>query len=223
MRKLLKVFVRLISVAILLFAGAFFFLFTNTGVGLTEMFFNWKQGDPPVPVKNEIVMPPNTTITATTKEGTITIKSGKGLKRYYTWDGATRSVVMWPRPERWYGSFGLYYPGPGSHWASNHGVTRGVLQEGRQSFNTQEEAEAWLKKNWLPCVYNDSGLVVCFGKSPARKQINVDVWQIYIGGKIPSQYQESAEDKDEKGRTYFIDGKKPTKLTGSQNSAITAS
>lgn len=221
MRKLVKITAVLILIVVLFLAGAFFFMFTNAGVGLTEMFSNWKQGDPPIPEQNEIVMPPDTTITTTTKEGTIAISSGKGLKRYYTWDGATRSVVMWPRSERWYGSLGLYYPGPGSHWVSNHGITCGVVQEGQQYFNTLEEAEAWLEKDqWLPCVWNDSGLVVCFGKSPDREQINVDVWQIYIEGHTPSPYLEAGH---QQGRIHYVDGKKTMKLTGSQNAAITAS
>jgi hypothetical protein len=190
----------IVILLVMFFAGFVFFTFTNMGVGIVEMATNALKGDPPVPTINEIVMPQNATITATTDSGTIIIKSGRGLKRYYTWDGATRSVVMWPRTERWYGSFGIYYPGPGSHWVSNHGITRGVLEEGQRYFNTLEEAGVWLKKEqWLPCVYNDSGLAVCFGKSPGREQLNVDVWQIYIGGK------------------------KPAKLNGSRNSAITTS
>jgi len=236
--RILKTIVILISIAILFFAGAFFFLFTNTGVGLTEMFSNWKQGDSPIPEKNEIVMPPNATISATTKEGKIVIKSGKGLKRYYTWDGATRSVVMWPRSERWFGSFGIYYPGVGSHWMPVNGISRGVVEEGQQNFDSLEEAEVWLNKDCQHCVYNDSGLVVSFFKSPDREQINVDVWQIHIGGKTPSLYKEStyrAEHPAEKlskaaeeyesryRRNYYTDGEKPTKLKGSTNSAIITS
>jgi hypothetical protein len=99
----------IITTVVLIFSW-FFFLFTNTGGGLLELVDNWRKGDPPVPVVNEVVMPPNAKIEATTKDGNIVIKSGEGLKRYYTWDGATRSVVMWPRPSRWYGSLGMGKP-----------------------------------------------------------------------------------------------------------------
>ncbi len=107
---------KIIITTVVLILSWYFFLFTNTGGGLLELVNNLRKGDPPVPVVNEVVMPPNAKIEATTKDGNIVIKSGKGLKRYYTWDGATRSVVMWPRPSRWYGSLGMYYPGPGFHW-----------------------------------------------------------------------------------------------------------
>jgi len=235
---ILKVVGIFVLIALFLLAGVFFFLFTNTGVGLVEMFSNWKQGDPLIPEKNEIVMPPNATITATTDSGTIVIKSGRGLKRYYTWDGATRSVVMWPRPERWFGNFGIYYPAPGYPWITVNGVRRGVVEERQQNFDTIEEAETWLGKDCQHCVYNDSGLVVSFTKIPGNDQINVDVWQIHIGGKTPSPYKEStyrAEHPAEKEtqaakefearyrRNYYTDGQKPTKLNGSANSAIVTS
>ena len=56
-------------------------------------------GDGPVPAKNEMAMSPGMKITATTPNGTITITAGRGLKRSYTWESATRSVEMWPRDE----------------------------------------------------------------------------------------------------------------------------
>lgn len=175
-------------VIILLLIGGLIAIFSNTGRGVVELVTNWLKDDPPVPVKNEIVMPPNSTIKATTKTGTIIIKSGKGLKRYYTWDGITRSVVMWPRSEKWYGSFGLYYPGPGSHWLPKHnGVSRGVLEEGQQHFENITEAMDWLKRceQWYPTVYRDDGLVVWYAKNTVREQINVGVWQILIQGVKP--------------------------------------
>jgi len=117
----------------------------------------------PVPAKNEIVMTKGMKITATTKTGTITISDAGGLRRCYTWEGATRCVVMNPREERWYGSLGIYYPGPGEHWEEHHGITRGVLEEGQRHFKTQGEAMKWIKgMTYTSCVYSDSGLVVCY-------------------------------------------------------------
>ena len=189
-------------IIILLVIGGLFVVFSNTGRGVVELITNLSKGDPLVPVKNEIVMPPNSTIKATTKAGTIIIKSGKGLKRYYTWDGITRSVVMWPRSEKWYGSLGLYYPGLGSHWLPKHnGISRGVLEEGQQHFESVTEAMGWLKQceQWYPTVYSDDGLVVWYAKNTSREQINVGVWQI------------------------LIQGVKPRKLYGSSNNAISTS
>src|SRR5216684_1682403 len=64
-------------------------------------------------LSNEMVMSPGMSVKATTQEGEITITAGKDFNRSYTWDGGTRSVSLWPRWERWYGSLGAYYPGAG--------------------------------------------------------------------------------------------------------------
>ena len=143
------------------------------------------------PVKNEIVMSPGMTITARTSTGIITVRASQGLTRNYTWEGATRSVEMWPREERWYGSLGLYYPGPGDHWKEHNGITRGVVEEGQQHFKTTQEALRWLRarsQEWtppFPYVYTSNGLVVGWSKTLPRRQLNVEVWQIYINGKKP--------------------------------------
>lgn len=230
---------RLVSaVIVVMFCGAVFVVFTDTGAGIVELFNNWKSGDPPIPANNEVVMPPNATIEATTKSGTVFIRSGTGLKRYYTWDGATRSAVMWPRTGRWYGSLGIYYPGPGFHWLEHKGVKRGLLDEGQQHFNSIREAVAWLKLPYhSDCVYRDDGLVACFSKKLDRYQLNVDVWQIYIEGKTQSNFKETGGDriwvydekvkpeifKNSKSTVYYVGGHKPTKLEGSNNDLIRTS
>ncbi len=153
-------------------------------------------GDGPVPANNEIVMSPGMKIAATTPVGTITITAGQGLKRSYTWEGATRSVEMWPRGERWHGSLGIYFPGPGDHWQPHKGISRGVVQEGQQHFKTVAEAVEWLgKDHWNPLVYRSDGLAVGWRKELSRKQLSVDVWQIYIAGKKPSQLPESHDEQ----------------------------
>jgi hypothetical protein len=218
---------KIITIIVGMILTAYFVLFTNTGGGLLELIDNWRKGDPPIPAINEIVMPANATIEATTPEGTITIKSGKGLKRYYTWDGATRSVVMWPRTERWYGSLGMYYPGPGFHWIGHKGIKRGVVDEGQQHFDTIKEATEWLhSRSHSDCVYRDDGLAVCYSKNLDRHQLNVDVWQIFLEGKTPSNFQERGGDRiwvNGKNTIYNVGGHKPTKLEGSNNELIHAS
>lgn len=137
--------------------------------------------------QTEFAMVPGQTIAATTPLGTIQIRADDWLKRSYTWEGATRSVKMWPRAERWDGSLGVYYPGPGRHWQEHHGITRGVVQEGQQQFDSLEKAVDWIsKQQWMPYVYRNDGLVVGWGKVPDREQLNVDVWQIMINGKKPT-------------------------------------
>lgn len=135
----------------------------------------------------ESVMPPGMRITATTASGTIEIRALDQLSRTYTWEGATRGVELWPRQQRWYGSLGLYYPGPGDHWAEHNGITRGVLEEGQQHFKSLAEARQWLAANlYFPAVYRDDGLVVSWGKVLQRRQLTVSVWQIYIAGRKPA-------------------------------------
>ncbi|RYD26563.1 MAG: hypothetical protein EOP87_22555 [Verrucomicrobiaceae bacterium] len=145
--------------------------------------------------KPEMVMVPGMRIETTTAAGKISVAAGKDFLRSYTWEGETRSATLFPRTERWYGSLGAYYPGPGEHWKEHNGITRGVLQEGQQHFKDANEAQAWIKvqKGYYPLAYRNDGLMVAFGKVPARKQINVEVWQIFISGKKPVKL-EGADD-----------------------------
>lgn len=196
------------------------------------------QSPPDVPPDNEVVMSDGMTITV--KPGSrihppeyqlesIKITATKGRMRSYTWEGETRSVIMWARGARWFGSMGIYYPGPGYHWKKHNGIRRGVLEEGQRHFDTVESALKWLK--WKSsCIYRDDGLVVCHSKY--LEKLNVDIWQIYIGGKVPSKFQESAIDsinsmhkwpediKNIYKATCYVGGHKPTKLPGSKNDLI---
>ncbi|HEY3474354.1 MAG TPA: hypothetical protein VGK56_07060 [Anaerolineales bacterium] len=145
-------------------------------------------------------MTPGMRITASTPNGEIAITAGQGLRRSYTWEGATRSVEMWPREDRWYGSLGLYYPGPGNHWKEHDGITRGVVEEGQHHFPTEKEAAEWLEERqalqpFISYVWRRDGLVVGWGKVPERNQLNVEVWQTYIDGKKPSDMPNSLNEK----------------------------
>lgn len=148
------------------------------------------------PAGPELVMEEGDRITATTGTGTIRIDAGKGLLRTYTWEGASRSATLEARTERWYGSLGAYYPGPGEHWENHGGITRGVLQEGQQHFPDKAAALAWLKEQagYYPTVYTNTGLVVSFGKVMERRQLNAEVWQIHIKGKPPVSLEGAKDD-----------------------------
>lgn len=150
-----------------------------------------------LPANCEVVMSPGMRITATTSRGTIAITAVDEVTRSYTWDGATRAVEMSPRAKRWYGSLGLFNPGAGEHWRDHHGITRSVTEEGQQHFKTIDEAMKWIKgRNYYPFVYRSDGLIIGWDKTLLRKQLNVEVWQL------------------------LIDGKKPTRLPGSQDGKI---
>jgi len=143
-----------------------------------------------LPHEPEIVMTEGMEITATTETGTIVILAGKGFKRTYTWEGCTRSETLEPRCQRWNGSLGIHSGGLGDHWPKCRGISRGVLNEGQQHFDTIEEALTWLRSRRRPgydWVCRDDGLVVGWGKVLDRNQLNVDVWQIYINGQKPTQ------------------------------------
>jgi hypothetical protein len=167
----------------------------NTATGAASYLENVVRGDPQVPLGIEYVLAPNATITATTSVGQIVVKAGKGLRRTYMWEGATRWVVMEPRRERWYGSLGMYYSGAGSHWFPHNGISRGVLEEGQQNFSTLEEATKWLRDRtqWLPFVYTQDGLVVSWGKTLEREQLNVEVWQLCVMHRKPNLLSGAAD------------------------------
>lgn len=139
--------------------------------------------------RTEFAMSPGETVTATTPSGTIAIRADGWLKRSYTWDGATRTLAMWPRDERWYGSLGAYFPGPGRHWEPHNGITRAVVDEGQQHFGSAHDAVEWIhryeKLALIPYAYTPEGLVVGWKTVPAREQLNVDVWQILVNGQKP--------------------------------------
>ena len=142
-------------------------------------------------------MQPGDSITAQTPSGTVTITANDKLTRTYMWEGASRSARLGPRTERWFGNLGAYYPGPGKHWREHHGITRGVLQEDRQDFDSVEDALAWIRKPWhrQRSVYRDDGLFVLFAKVSERLQINVDVIQILIAGHKPTTLPKSQNDE----------------------------
>jgi hypothetical protein len=145
----------------------------------------------------EIVMKPGSMITARTPWGVITVRAGEGFERTYYWGDCEGSVVLWPRYERWYGSLGIYFPGPGFHWQECEGVARAVVEEGQQHFATEDEALEWIarQQDWMPHVYTRDGLVIGWRTViPYRKQLNVDVWQIFVNGQKPIDLRGSQDD-----------------------------
>ncbi|MBZ0188395.1 MAG: hypothetical protein K8F91_19260 [Candidatus Obscuribacterales bacterium] len=142
-------------------------------------------------------MTPGMQITAWTSNGPITVTAVDDLRRIYCWDGASRSVELIPRELRWNGSLGIYFPGPGNHWSEHNGIARCVVEEGQQHFSSQDEALKWLQKmckRKMPIVYTGDGLVVRWTKILPRKQLSVDVFQLYVNGKKPSALPGSTDD-----------------------------
>lgn len=119
------------------------------------------------------------------RNGVMKIHAGSHRDRTFTWDGATRSVLMEVRKERWYGALGLYFPGTGDHWKEHKGVTRGVLSEETRDFANLAEFETWLKnqQDWYDAKHTPDGLVAGWGINLERQQLNVEVHRITIAGK----------------------------------------
>ena len=138
-------------------------------------------------VTTETVMTNGMRIHAKTDSNYIDICAGKGYARSYNWAGEVRKVDLWPRIIRWYGAFGLYYPGPGNHWKSVNGVRRGVLEEGHLWFTDADHLMAWIKRESFGqnCVYSSDGLLVAWSITPDRRQINVSVYQLMVGQEKP--------------------------------------
>lgn len=145
----------------------------------------------------ESVMTKGMTIEATNKAGMIRIVAGEGLQRTYDWNSHKKRVRLLSRTSRWLGSLGMYHPGGGKD-------VNLVTQEGQQHFCSEQEAIEWLKwqKYRFDWVYNSDGLVVGWYVSGSQKKepdeyysINVEVWQIYISGKKPSDLAGAENDK----------------------------
>jgi hypothetical protein len=147
--------------------------------------------------QNEIVMKNGMKITAINKYGALIITAGKGLKRFYTWGGETRTLTMIPRKERWDGSLGLYNPGDW-RWKENAGITRAVVEAGQLHFNTQEDLVSYISHYYEKdeIVYNDNGLFVCWAPTDGDGgTLSVLLWQFYIQGKKPEKLPGSKNDK----------------------------
>ena len=157
--------------------------------------------------QREMVMTPGMEIAAHTSLGLVNVLSQGDFKRVYTWDGnCTREVTLYPRQERWHGSYGAYHAG-GSYeylwglisswtWKDCNGIARPVVEEAQMHFRSEEDALRWIKgQNWIDPVYTSDGLVIGWRKVPQRKQLNVDVWQVLINGKKPTNLPDADDSK----------------------------
>ena len=158
-------------------------------VARQEMAYTNGMAWPPTVRSNEIVMSLGMRISASTSETAITIEAGHDYERSWT-----RGTALLDLPNSGHARLAgtvisaFISLGQVSIWKFNGGITRGVLQEGVLWFKTMEDALNWLN-NVQPldnCVYSKGGLVVAWKEMPARKQLNVDVWQLMIGGVKPT-------------------------------------
>ena len=166
----------------------------------------------------EAVMVEGMWIAFTNSQGEMKVTAAKGFERNYTWAGDTRTLTMWPRKERWYGSLGMYNPGAWidgemEQWKEHDGIGRCVAEEGQRHFTNETEAVEWIRTmgKHLDYVYNDTGLVVGMSKEIPSAEwkkkygngpgtLSVNVWQVYINGRKP---QKLAGAKNEAIKVFY--------------------
>ena len=151
---------------------------------------------------HESVMEPGMTITATNKQGTITVTYMGSTIRKFEADGQTVVKELIPRSERFVydgqigqGILGLYDPAD-AWWFSNG--SRWIIQEAQRHFKSSEDVQRFLvvSRDYMDWIYTDNGLVVGFGRDRSRgNQYNVEVYQIYINGKKPDRLIGSRSDQ----------------------------
>lgn len=145
----------------------------------------------------ELVLQEGVRLSATTPSGTVSVTAGQGFGRTYEWNGCSLEASMMARSTRWYGALGIYDPagsGPvgllfGRIFGCN-GISRTVVQEAQVHFATRGGAERWINRQLkLPfeAVWTNDGLLLQWGVSPGRQQLNADLWQVCIAGLKPTQ------------------------------------
>lgn len=136
----------------------------------------------------EVVLHPGESIHATNKFGSVNVTYVSPLKRKFEWDGQSRVVKMIPRPEPWLGELGLYDPAACFMILLPLCRTpRLVVEEAFHDFDSYDQLYAFIYQGSavMDWVYTSDGLLVGFGRSPGREQINVDVRQLTIHGRKP--------------------------------------
>lgn len=143
----------------------------------------------------ELAMQPGMTVEAINKNGKVTIEYLSELERRYRWDEFDETRVLIPRKERWLGMLGAYDPADAQPWEIF--APRIVAEDSQLHFDELEDLRSWLKQgsSVLDWVYTDDGLVIGFARSPERNQVNIEVYQLYLNGKKPSQLDGSQPDK----------------------------
>jgi hypothetical protein len=164
-----------------------------------------KQGPHPLKIaldarlhREELVMTRRCEIQATTETASMKIWASADLARSYEWKGVTENTVLESSKKSGSGDPGVYFHGSASWPEHKHdGTVCGEFREGLKKFQTPEQAMEWIlqQSEQYPTVYRNDGLLVSCGKNPERKQITVEVWQIFINGNKPASLPGSDDSK----------------------------
>ncbi len=144
----------------------------------------------------ELVLYENVRLTATTASGTLSLLAREGLARTFEWEGCSLELTMGARSSRWYGALGAHGSiggGPVSSMLGKlfacQGIFRPVAEEAQIHFADKASAEQWIERysRTFATVWTNDGLLVQWGVTPSRQQLNVDVWQICVSGRKPNE------------------------------------
>lgn len=132
------------------------------------------------------VLRPGESVAAKTRFGAVTVSYVSPVARRYAWDGRSRTVRLRVRSEPFRGLTGLY--DPAEQWAFDP-RTRLVLQESVRDFESYDQLYAALREGSavMDWVYTADGLVVGFGRTADRHQVNIDVFQVLVQGRKPQR------------------------------------
>lgn len=150
--------------------------------------------DSPLQSKEPPALPPLTRVDVRTSVGPLSITTGRGALRTFTWDGISRSLELHP-PDEFVSSFHTrvhrkVIRQPWYDWPEHKGIVRGEEWECVRSFSTTAEAEAWLAREQnktMPFVWNNDGLVVGWSTGVDARSLSVECYQVLINGQKPTQ------------------------------------
>jgi hypothetical protein len=176
-------------------------LIAGFGYGIS-LLFPYKAMVEPMPNGFPAALPPRAMIQARTRVGKITIDLGAGLLRTIRWNRLKREIELSPWCFEDNGHRSSCFIGhqrwTGYCWQRADGFTRRSYREGVQDFGSQESALAWIrerKNEGMPLVYTSKGLVAGWYKDQPFEAIYVDLYQLTIQGKIPTDLPGSEDRK----------------------------
>jgi hypothetical protein len=139
----------------------------------------------------EAVLTKGMSVTATNPNGTVTITAGEGWTRTFSGQDWSATRELSPRPTRWNGSLGLYDPA-----SSFSPYGRVLVEEGQLFFSSESEFLRHLYSGSaiVRPVYTHDGLVFAYNVAPVpsgEPARSVELWQAYINGRKPTSLKGS--------------------------------
>jgi hypothetical protein len=138
------------------------------------------------------VLQPGQSIEATNRFGSVRVSYVSAQERKFEWDGKSRVVKMIARPEPFLGELGLYDPAECFVLLVPLCRTpRLVVLEAAHDFDSYDQLYAFIREGSavMDWAYTTDGLLVGFGRSPGREQVDVNVRQLTIRGHRPARLQ----------------------------------